>query len=197
VIRVPSNEPHLVLRALDTGSGGVQVPHVSTVEEARLAVENSKYYPEGKRGFTPFTRAGRYGTDAEGYAKKANDETIVVVNVEGKEGIGNLGEITGVKGIDVIFIGPYDLSQSIGKPGEVEDPQVIKAIRGAAELAREKGMACGSYARDLKYLDILIDCGVQYVTYTVDSALVTRAYRELYEKFNSKTGEFNEQIKTA
>ena len=82
IIRVPSNDSHLILRALDIGAHGVQVPHVSTKEEAQRVVQSSKYHPRGNRGFTPFTRAGKYGIDAEGHPQRANESTMVVVNVE-------------------------------------------------------------------------------------------------------------------
>lgn len=188
VIRVPANDSHLILRALDIGAHGIQVPHISTKEDARRVVGYSKYHPYGQRGFTPFTRAGRYGIDAKGYTKRANEDTMVVINVEGKEGVKNLDEIAGVPGVDVIFIGPYDLSQSLGKAGEVEDTEVIKAIRQSVKIAKNKGIASGSFARDEKYLDILIDCGVQYITYTVDSALISHTYSDLYKMFSDKTG---------
>ncbi len=186
VIRVSTNEANLILRALDIGAHGVQVPHVSSKEDAVAAVNSAKYHPAGERGFTPFTRAGKYGLNAKNHAKDANDQTLVVVHVEGTEGVKNLKDIASVKGIDVLFIGPYDLSQSLGKPGEVEDPQVIAAIRSAVKIAQSKGIACGAYARDEKYLDILIDCGVQYLTYLVDSAVIVQAYKKVYERFQDK-----------
>ena len=153
IIRVPNNESHLILRALDIGAHGIQVPHVSTKNEARLAVEYSKYHPLGKRGFSPFTRAAKYGIEAENHTARANEDTMVVINVEGVEGIKNLKEIAEVSGIDVIFIGPYDLSQSLGKPGQVTDSKVIDLMRKSAGLIKNKGISCGSFANDLKSLE--------------------------------------------
>jgi 4-hydroxy-2-oxoheptanedioate aldolase len=124
--------------------------------------------------------------DAKGYAEKANANTIVVLNVEGKEGLKNLNEIVKTKGVDVVFIGPYDLSHSIGKPGQVEDKEVINSIKNSVKVIKDSGMACGSYSHTLEYMDILIDCGVQYVTYTVDSALVAQSYKQVYERFSRK-----------
>ena len=179
IIRVPSNEPHLILRALDIGACGIQVPHVSTKSEAESVVESSRYHPMGKRGFSPFTRAAKYGADPESYIKKSNEETMVILNVEGVDGLKNLREIASVKGIDVIFLGPYDLSQSFGKPGQVNDPEVINALKNSAKLIKDKGLCCGSFAKDAKYLETLVDCGMQYITYGVDSAIISDTYREL------------------
>lgn len=189
IIRVSGNESHFILRALDIGAHGVQVPHVSTKEEAELAIEYSKYHPQGKRGFSPFTRAGKYGLAAETHASRINENVIVVVNIEGIEGVNNLKEIASVPEVDVIFIGPYDLSQSLGKPGQVEDPGVTKLIKDNVKIIKNNGKSCGSFARDKKYLEILVDCGVQYITYTVDSSMILQGYRnlrELFDKLNTK-----------
>ena len=183
IIRVPGNDPQLILRALDIGAIGVQVPHVSTKEEAQKVVRASKHYPLGDRGYSPFTRAGKFGAAAEGHAERSNKETLVVLNIEGVEGLDNLEEIATVEGVDVIFIGPYDLSQSLGKPGNVFDPEVVEHIRKSVKLVKDKGLVCGSFACDLRYLDILMDCGVQYITYMVDCALITQSYKDICDKF--------------
>lgn len=184
IIRVSHNEPHMILRALDIGACGIQVPHVSTKKEAASVIEYSKYHPKGKRGFSPFTRAAKYGIEAKGHAARSNENTVVVVNVEGIEGIKNLNEIAGVPDIDVIFIGPFDLSQSLGKPGDVYDPEVIKLIKESAVLIRKKGKACGAFAQDLKYMKILIDSGVQYIACMLDTALILEACKNLKAEFS-------------
>ncbi len=183
IIRVPNNESHLILRALDIGAHGVQVPHISTKKEAESVVEYSKYHPQGKRGLSPFTRAGKYGLAADGHTVKSNDKIIVVVNIEGIEGIKNMNVIAAVPNVDVIFIGPYDLSQSVGKPGQVEDPEVVSCIKDSVKKIKNNGKSCGSFARDKKYLEILVDCGVQYITYTVDSSMILQSYKNLKELF--------------
>ncbi|OGL47685.1 MAG: hypothetical protein A2W05_00050 [Candidatus Schekmanbacteria bacterium RBG_16_38_10] len=183
IVRVPSNESHLVLRALDIGAYGVQIPHVSTKKEAELAVEYSKYYPEGSRGLSPFTRAGNYGKGAEDHTVRANENTLVVLNIEGTEGIKNLEEIVEVPNVDVIFLGPYDLSQSIGKPGQVNDPEVRKLMKDSVRSIKENGRACGSFAKDKDYLEFLIDCGVQYLTYMVDTSVILEAYSEINRSY--------------
>lgn len=186
LIRTSANIPHLILRALDIGAHGVHVPHVSTKEDAIAVVKAAKYQPEGDRGYSPFTRAGRYGLGAEEHARFSNERTIVVVHVEGKKGIENLKDIVSVRGIDVVFIGPYDLSQSLGKPGMVADPQVVEMVKRSARIIKDSGKACGSFAADEKYLDMLIEYGVQYVTYKVDSALIAEAYKKACTDINKK-----------
>ena len=185
VIRVPSNTDHFILRALDIGADGVQVPHVSSSDDAVEVVKSAKYSPIGERGLSPFTKAGLYGVNAVNHIKDSNEKTMVVLNVEGVEGLKNLPSISSVDGVDVVFIGPYDLSQSMGKPGDVENPEVISAIKQAVTISKENNISCGSFARDEKYLDILISCGVQYITYSVDNAVITNAYSDLKTLFKS------------
>jgi 4-hydroxy-2-oxoheptanedioate aldolase len=185
IVRVPSNGHDLILRALDIGSNGVQVPHVSTRAEAEAVIAGAKYFPGGERGYSPFTRAGRFGQNASNHIKDSNNNTAVVLNIEGKEGIRNIRKIAGVKGVDVLFVGPYDLSQSLGKPGDVENPAVVKAIRQCAAVAKQHGIACGSFARDRKYLNMLIDCGVRYITYKVDCAVISSAYAAIKDEFKA------------
>jgi 4-hydroxy-2-oxoheptanedioate aldolase len=179
IIRVPSNEDHLILRALDIGACGVQIPHISTREEAERAVKSVKYYPKGKRGLSPFTRAGNYGADAEGYTDRANEKTMVVLNIEGREGMENIEQIASVPGIDVIFVGPYDLSQSMGMPGNVNDKKVLEAILHCVNIADREGIACGSFACDREYLNLLAKSGVRYITYMVDASVIAGAYKDI------------------
>lgn len=186
IFRVPCNDPSSTLRALDLGAGGIQIPHVTSEAQARLAVRSVKYHPQGQRGFSPFTRAARYGLDALGHAQRSNAQTLVVLNIEGVEGIKNLKKIVKVPDLDVIFIGPYDLSQSLGKPGQVEDKEIIASIRQSVKIAEDQGLACGSFARDMKYLEILLDCKVRYLTYMVDAAVILNSYKTLRESIQQK-----------
>lgn len=185
--RVPTNEPYLILRALDIGAYGVQVPHISTKADTVAVLENVKYYPLGKRGLSPFTRAAGYGKDEKTHVADSNENTMVILNIEGAEGIKNLNDIIEVPGIDVIFFGPYDISQSLGKPGKIDDPEVVDLIKKSVVTLRKKGLACGSFAHDARYMELLIDCGVQYLTYMVDSAMILEGYRSMRGVFTRLT----------
>ncbi|HEY3426461.1 MAG TPA: aldolase/citrate lyase family protein, partial [Negativicutes bacterium] len=114
VIRVYGNQPELIAKALDVGAEGVQIPQIGTKAEAMAAVKAAKFAPQGARGCNRYVRAAQYSAaDKFAYFANANQETTVIVQVEGKEGIENLAEILTVEGIDVLFIGPYDLSASL------------------------------------------------------------------------------------
>jgi len=187
IIPVGENHPWLILRALDIGAAGVQVPQITTKEEAEAVVRASKYAPLGQRGLSVFTRAGDYdgrrGTD---YTRQANEETLVIIHIEGVEGVRNLDQVLTVKGLDVIFLGPYDISQSLGIPGQVEDPRVERLLREASRKARDAGMAVGSYAKDVAFAKKLMAMGVQYVSILVDATIYLYACRDIVKQVKGK-----------
>ncbi len=176
IIRVGDNDERLILRALDIGSAGVQVPQVNSVDDANKVVHSAKYAPAGERGLSIFTRAGDYfKREGEGHTESQNEETTVIVHIEGRRGLDNLDEIMTVQGIDVLFLGPYDISQSLGMPGDVRNPVVERALQEAASKARANGRAVGSYAKDVEMGRWLIEMGVQYLAINVDATIYMQA----------------------
>jgi len=187
IIRVSENNPALILRALDIGAHGVQVPSISTAADARKVVRAAKYAPLGERGLSPLTRAGAYCLKkARTYTAEANKNTLVILNVEGVEGVANLDEILKVEGVDVVFIGPYDLSQSVGKPGMTDDPVVVDAIRTCAKKIKAAGRIAGCIAFNVNMLVMLIECGYQYLTYLVDTTILLEALEQIKENFQAR-----------
>lgn len=175
IVRVAFNRPELISQALNIGASGVHVPHISTPEEAKQAVFASKFFPLGGRGVCPFVRAARYSADKTIYYNKANTETMVIVAIEGTEGIDNLGEILKVKGIDVIFVGPYDLSQSLGVPGQVTHQKVVDKVREIAAMSKKAGVAVGLFVETPEAAKEWVKQGVLYVSLDVDAAIFLKA----------------------
>ena len=176
IIRVGENDERLILRTLDIGADGVQVPQINTIEDAKKVINAAKYAPVGARGMSVFTRAGDYYLNkGVGHTDRQNDETMIVVHIEGQRGLDNLDEIMTVEGIDVLFLGPYDISQSLGVPGEVRSEKVETALKEATAKARAQGRAVGSYAKDVEMGKWLIDLGVQYVSINVDVTIYMQA----------------------
>ena len=176
IIRVGDNDERLILRSLDIGAEGVQVPQINNFDDAKKVVRAAKYAPMGARGLSVFTRAGDYyATEGAGHTDKQNAETMIVVHIEGQRGLDNLDEIMTVEGIDVLFLGPYDISQSLGLPGDVRNPKVEAALKEAAGKARGQGRAVGSYAKDVEMGKWLIDLGVQYLSINVDATIYMQA----------------------
>lgn len=130
IARPAKNSPEAILQMLDRGALGVQVPHVNTADDARRAVEAVKYHPLGQRGLAAGSRPAGYGFGPAmaDYVQEANRETLVCVQLEEEEAIRNVESIVQVEGVDVFFIGPSDLSQSMGYPGRADAPPVREAI---------------------------------------------------------------------
>lgn len=180
IVRVRENAGPEIQRALDIGAAGVQIPQVETEETARKAVEAARFDPIGERGFSPYVRAGGYVGTAN-YTEEQNETVAVIVHIEGESGVENLDAIMDVDGIDVLFLGPYDLSQSLGIPGEVHDERVIELMEDACERANARGMTIGAYADDPEMANRWIDAGVQYITIKVDAPLLHQRFEQVLD----------------
>jgi len=179
VVRVRKNDAPQIQRALDIGSAGVQVPQIETKADAEAVVRGAKYSPLGARGLSFYTRAGVYSAAGTQITDQLNEESLIVVHVEGKRGVDNIEQIISVPHIDVIFIGPYDLSQSLGIPGQVRDPRVIELMSQCITLIRNAGKAAGTFADTPEIAKQWIDAGVQYVALGVDVGIFLRACEAL------------------
>ena len=180
IVRVRKNDGPQIQRALDIGSAGVQVPQIEVGADAEAVVRAAKYAPLGMRGLSFYTRAGEYTVHGiEGVTDSLNAEQIIIVHVEGVRGLEHLEEIVAVPHIDVIFLGPYDLSQSYGIPGQVDDPRVIKGMEEAVGKIRASGKAVGTFAKDPPTAKRWIDVGIQYISLGVDVGIFGRACRDL------------------
>ena len=127
VARLPLNDPIWIHRTLDAGARGLIIPMVKTAAEAEAAVREAKYPPRGVRGFG-YSRANLYGADFEAYIASANEEIAMIMQIEHKDAIANLDAILRVEGVDGVFIGPLDLSGSMGITGQLEHPQMVAAF---------------------------------------------------------------------
>ena len=141
LVRVSKNDEVIIKRALDAGADGIIVPMICTKENAVQAVSLAKYPPIGKRG-VGLNRAQRYGFGFDEYKKWVNEQLVVIAQIEHIDGVDNIEEIIQTEGIDGVLIGPYDLSGSIGIPGEYNDPKVLLALQRVETvcLAQNKTM---------------------------------------------------------
>jgi 4-hydroxy-2-oxoheptanedioate aldolase len=175
IVNVPSSNPQTIGRYLDIGALGIQVPQVNDRDEAEAIVRAVKYHPLGHRGMAR-PRSGRYGIidSMPDYVEAANKETMVIASIENIEGVMHLPHILDTPGIDVFLIGPHDLSQSLGMPGQVGSPLVKSAIDTIVTQVRGAGRAVGIFAPDAAAARSYIAKGAQYVI-TSSVSLLTRA----------------------
>ena len=187
VIRVGDNDPVMISRALDIGADAVQVPQIGNKQDAESAVKAAKFSPQGQRGVCRYVRAAEYtNIDKFTYFPKANKETMVIIHVEGDEGVSNIDDILTVEGVDVIFLGPYDLSQSLGVPGQVDHPKVIEKMEQVIIKAKEKGKVIGTFVDNVDAGLKWIELGVQYISYSVDVGMFLEKCKDTVQLFKSK-----------
>ena len=175
IVRTRPGNTELIGMALDVGAAGVQAPQVTTPEEAAAAVAAAKFAPLGERGVCRYVRAARYSSiPAAEYFPLAN-EALMIVQLEGRRALDNLDRILAVPGLDVVFVGPYDLSQSLGVPGQVDHPRVAECVQRIVEACVAKKLACGTFTESPAAAAKWTARGLRYVSYSVDVGLMTAA----------------------
>jgi 4-hydroxy-2-oxoheptanedioate aldolase len=178
VVRVKGYSSSTVGEALDIGAGGIQAPQISNAEEAREVVKCARFSPAGNRGVCRFVRAAGYSSiDRFKYFKDAN-EAVIILQLEGREALDNLDEILSVEGVDIIFVGPYDLSQSLGVPGNIELPAVTEKIEQIVEKCMSHGVNVGIFIDKPDYVKKWVKLGVKYLSYSVDVGLFYEKCRD-------------------
>jgi 4-hydroxy-2-oxoheptanedioate aldolase len=162
LMRVPSNDAIYIKRVLDAGIQGIMVPQVNTPEEAQAAVAACRYPPLGMRGAAGGTRATSYGADM-GYYGRVADELLVIVQIETREAVENAAAIAAIDGVDVVFVGPRDLSANIGKLNKFEDPELRALIARIEEATLKSGKALGTVAPTGTLVKQLFDRGYSFL----------------------------------
>jgi 4-hydroxy-2-oxoheptanedioate aldolase len=187
IIRVGDDHENTILRALETGCKAVMVPHVAAVEAAERIVQAARYAPAGKRGLSPYTRCHGYTHEglAESMARHA-EETLVGILVEGQQGIANLPDIARVPGIDLIYLGMYDISQSVGLAGQLEHPKVMAQLETCFTAIQAGKKLAGTFSRDIAACRRFRDMGFHFVAYVADSYALTAFYRQAVAEYVRK-----------
>ena len=175
VVRVPRGSDIWIDQALDVGAGAVMIPQIDTAEQARLAVSAAKFSPVGTRGTCRFVRSAGFGAiPGSEYFSKAQD-TVVILQAEGRKAVENLDEILDVPGLDILFVGPYDLSSSLGLIGQIDHPQVMECIKDIIAKAEKKGVKVGCFADSVTSGRKLRELGVKFIGYSCDTAIFMNA----------------------
>ncbi len=179
LVRVGNIDQYLVKQALDSGAHGVLVPLVSTEAQAKAAVAYAKYPPEGVRGAAA-AAASRYGLELASYLRSANAETLVGVQIETKEALDNLEAIAAVTGVDILFVGPQDLTLSLGLLDDRKNPRVREAMRSVVAACDRHGKIPGTLVIDPEEKRIAVDLGFRFISLASDVRFLidgARAYR--------------------
>ncbi len=182
VVRPADNDPILIKRLLDMGAQTLLIPYVQTAAEAEQAVRAMRYAPRGMRGLAGIHRASRFG-QVEDYVTGAEDELCLIVQAESKLALDNLEAIASVDGVDGVFIGPADLSASMGYGGQTDHPEVVDAIVQAIEKLKKIGVPAGILTLNEAFAKDCIKQGCGFTAIGVDMALLITAVTGLRDRF--------------
>ncbi|MDX1512842.1 MAG: aldolase/citrate lyase family protein [Gammaproteobacteria bacterium] len=184
VVRVPVIDETWIKKALDAGADGVIVPQVRGPEDARKVVSWSRYPPQGERG-VGVARAQGYGASFDAYLGRANDDLAVILQIEHPDAVSRVAEIAAVDGVDALFVGPYDLSTSMGTPGQVGAAPVVEAIGNVARACREAGIAPGIFGMTADDLRPWLERGFTLVAVGIDVVWLGRAAEAALESLRN------------
>ncbi|HSK94738.1 MAG TPA: aldolase/citrate lyase family protein [Candidatus Angelobacter sp.] len=177
IVRPASGERLRIGRALDFGADGIMVPRIDTADEAREAVSYLRWPPDGARGLALLTRGAELGEVAHGSVSALNQRVVGVVQVESPAAVAAAAEIATIDGVDVLFVGPTDLSHSMGIPGQFDDPAFGEALRTVVAATDAAGKAAGILLRDARSLASHVELGFRFIGLGSDAAFVADGAR--------------------
>lgn len=186
-VRIKDGQRNSVLKMLDVGAQGLIIPNVKTVEEVEELVDFGKYFPLGNRGVAPtsgskFWTANYASQGLDHYFKVSNEETLIIPQCETRECLENIEEIVAIDGVDGIFVGPYDLSTALGKPGQFDDQEIIDAIQHISDVCKKAGKMSFIYAGDIETSKKDYDIGYDAVCFGMDAMILMNAVKNIVKE---------------
>ena len=183
LVRVGEKNPNLIKRVMDAGAHGIIVPMVNNKQDAELAVNSVRYPPKGKRG-VGLARAQDYGFGFEKYKKKLEKSSIIIVQIEHIDAVDNLKEIISVDGVDGFIVGPYDISGSLGRPGDFENPEFKKCITKIMQYSKKYNKPAGFHVipPDEKEVKKIIKLGYKFVAISLDTLFLGTLCKNVLNK---------------
>lgn len=187
-VRVPDKLYHQMAQMLDIGAEGLVLPQVKTQEETKNIIQATKYNPIGKRGvsISDTVTLFRNYNQVE-YTKWANQEIMIIVQIESVEGVNNVEKIVSSKGVDAVMIGPADLTQDMGIPGQIHHPKVEEAFREIIVQCNKYGVAPGIHLSEIEDVGKWISEGMRFITYSYDIKFLKEAFQEALLKLHGMT----------
>ena len=179
IVRVKESCASVMGEVLDIGAGGIQVPQITTRAEAEAVINRTKFAPLGERGVCRFVRAAKYSAKDRFEYFKDENEKVTILQIEGQEGIDNIDDILAADGIDVLFIGPYDLSQSLCVPGEIDNPLVEEKMLEIVDKCNEKNVTVGTFVDTPENAVKWKRLGIKYISYSVDMGIFYEAMPDI------------------
>ena len=184
IVRIAWNEMPRFKRALDLGAKGIMIPYVQNAKEARMAVDSMRYSPEGSRGVASSPRSAGFGREFEKYYAEANRSLLTVVQIETGDALNNLESIATVDGVDVLFVGPLDLSVSLNMPGRFDDLAFRGVLSKVAEAAKAADKAAGILLPGSDLIELVHSLGFTFVAAGADGGMVVNGFTRSFEELS-------------
>ncbi|MCW3109086.1 MAG: 4-hydroxy-2-oxovalerate aldolase [Segetibacter sp.] len=185
IVRVESAEKQRIHRVLDVGAEGVMCPHINNLDQAKKVVSGLRYPPEGSRGVAKMVRASGFGKNFDEYRNSANENIVGVVQIETIEALDHLDEIAALDGIDVLFIGPADLTMALGIFGQFDHPLFVDAVKATVSAAQKAGKSTGILIFNPNDYSTYYNLGIRMIACGADATFVAEGARNMSEKLNS------------
>jgi 2-keto-3-deoxy-L-rhamnonate aldolase RhmA len=187
LVRVPETQRSFLSRPLDAGAMGLMIPRVESQEQAETIVRYTKYPPVGDRGVVLGTAHTAYQmVDGKQFLRQANRELLLIMQIETQTGLDHMEEILSVKGLDVALIGPYDLSTSLGIPGEVNHPRMQRAIDAFLKGCRKHGVIPGNFVTSIEDGKQWLRRGMRFLIYSSDFGMLVERSRQVLSQLKGK-----------
>jgi 4-hydroxy-2-oxoheptanedioate aldolase len=180
LMRVPWNEPGMIMKCLDAGAYGIICPMVNSREECEAFVGAARYFPQGYRSMGP-TRVSVYA--GEGYADRSNDTVLTFAMVETEQALNNLEEIVSTPGLDGVYVGPADLAITLGaeERSDYKDPELVAILTRIADACKQHGIVAGIHCGSQEYAVTSIERGYQFVTVSSDTAFLAARAKQVVD----------------
>jgi 2-keto-3-deoxy-L-rhamnonate aldolase RhmA len=186
IVRIPDASRSSILRALDLGAAGIQVPQLYNADEIREIVDKSKYPPQGSRGATYAHRAARFGFTPADYLEKANEQSTVVIHIETESAYKNIEELCQVEGLDIVFIGPMDLSICLGVNADYINGELAVPVRRILDICRENGVKTGIAVANEEQYRFAVQHEIPYIVWSSDVALFKQSVNGIGKIFKGE-----------
>ena len=183
IIRIPANDPVYFKRFLDLGASGIMVPWINDAQQAKNAVCAMKYPPEGIRGLATCTPATEFGMNREVYMREANDNLVLIVQIESRQALGNADEIAAVDGVNVLFIGPSDLSLDLGQYGDFNNSHFRKGLENVLQACDKHGKKAGILLKNGDQIKEAIQQGFSFIGFGTDTGLIVEGMAKRVDLF--------------
>jgi 4-hydroxy-2-oxoheptanedioate aldolase len=184
IVRVESSDAPRISRVLDMGAEGVMCPKINTVEEAKKVINGLHYPPFGHRGVAKMVRATQFAQNFDSYYDQARDTILGVIQIETLEALDNLNAIATLEGVDVLFIGPADLSMAMGIFGQFDHPMFLNAVKNICQAAEKAGKATGILFFNPNDYQKYHDMGIRFIACGADATFVAEGARTMAKKLN-------------